>query len=1092
LTITGGNSSTIGTLTGYGSVTGTITANNLTFDSNAYQLLNDDVIVGSGSGTVTNEGTLKIGAASAPTITGNYVGSGATLIFGVTDASEYGALTITGDATMTGSSVSLSSATIAGETFTIVQDEGTADYASITAFVRGFTTSVSSITGIGFDDLVVTASTNCQIVNGSDAAIGSASCVVWDNHNVTITNGGVVSGANTAIINTGNSVGTLTNSGSINGSITGLYNSGSVAAIVNTGTISGGTYGVFNDTGGSIGTVTIASGGVITGGSIGIENGTNRGSVASTIGVITNSGSIGGHFSGIFNAADGTISTIANNGGGVIIAADTAGISNYGTIGAITNSGSIGGGSEGIFNGGTIGTVTISGTISGDTAGIWNDHGTIGAITNSGSIGGGSEGIANSGTIGTITNSGLISGGRYGVWNYGSTIGTITNNGSIGGGTGIYNSGSIGGITNSSIGAINGGGVGVWNDGGSIGAVTNSGTISGGVSGIYNNGGSIGTITNSGVISGPWAIFSGYGGTILSAITNSGTIAGNINVSQDLTITGGNSSTIGTLTGYGSVTGTITANNLTFDGDAYQLLNDNVNVGGGSGTVTNEGTLKLTATHSITGNYLQDSGAVLAIGVASSISYGNLIVTGNATMEDAHISIGGTPLPGEHFTIVQDAGTANYAGITATVGGGYTGSVSSITATGFEDLIVSLYGNSGFGTIGTAGGGVAPGVGGALDQIQTIINNGGDASLAPILAALNAIGSISGSTAEGAAIKQLAPNQVAPPLIVTNAVATQTARVIEQHQLSLLEDSSDTGSIGRAAGSGYLAGSLWMQAMGGFANSETTANSDGYHQGFYGLTFGADQHLNADSMLGLALSWTQSHATGFDALAGSAITQNAYQATGYGTQRFGPTFVTAQAGLGYNFYDESRDISFLGSTARAAYGGMQYMGKIEGGWDFPITVGAAFPIGAMPVMSMHTLTVTPLAGFQVVAADNNGYTEHGSSADLTVGQQDIDSYQTSLGGQVKTTFATGWGSLMPEFKAAWVHDLSNTPISTQATLGGVGFTTETPRVAADGAQITVAATLQATDAISLRAEYDGDLRSAYQSQSGLVKFQWNF
>jgi uncharacterized protein with beta-barrel porin domain len=136
--------------------------------------------------------------------------------------------------------------------------------------------------------------------------------------------------------------------------------------------------------------------------------------------------------------------------------------------------------------------------------------------------------------------------------------------------------------------------------------------------------------------------------------------------------------------------------------------------------------------------------------------------------------------------------------------------------------------------------------------------------------------------------------------------------------------------------------------------------------------------------------------------------------------------------------------------------------------------------------------VTPLAGFQVVAADNNGYTEHGSSADLTVGEQDIDSYQTSLGGQVKTTFMTEWGSLTPEFKAAWVHDLSNTPISTQATLGGVGFTTQTPRIAADGAQITVAATLQATDAISLRAEYDGDLRAAYQSQSGLVKFVWSF
>ena len=61
-----------------------------------------------------------------------------------------------------------------------------------------------------------------------------------------------------------------------------------------------------------------------------------------------------------------------------------------------------------------------------------------------------------------------------------------------------------------------------------------------------------------------------------------------------------------------------------------------------------------------------------------------------------------------------------------------------------------------------------------------------------------------------------------------------------------------------------------------------------------------------------------------------------------------------------------------------------------------------------------------------------------------------------------------------------------------AQLGGVSFTTQTPRAAQDGAQVTLAATLRQDDAVSVRAEYDGDLRSDYTSHSGLVKVEWSF
>jgi len=76
--------------------------------------------------------------------------------------------------------------------------------------------------------------------------------------------------------------------------------------------------------------------------------------------------------------------------------------------------------------------------------------------------------------------------------------------------------------------------------------------------------------------------------------------------------------------------------------------------------------------------------------------------------------------------------------------------------------------------------------------------------------------------------------------------------------------------------------------------------------------------------------------------------------------------------------------------------------------------------------------------------------------------------------------------------AAGLHDLNGGNINTSTNLGGVSFTTQTPRVAQDGAQITLALPLAQGDDTALRAEYDGDLRPGYASTSGLIKLEWKF
>jgi len=81
--------------------------------------------------------------------------------------------------------------------------------------------------------------------------------------------------------------------------------------------------------------------------------------------------------------------------------------------------------------------------------------------------------------------------------------------------------------------------------------------------------------------------------------------------------------------GYNGTIGVITTNNnnLTFDSNAYQLMDDDINVGG-SNTIINDGLIRVNTTHSITGNYSQGAGGNLVIGVTDPAHYGQLIISG--------------------------------------------------------------------------------------------------------------------------------------------------------------------------------------------------------------------------------------------------------------------------------------------------------------------------------------------------------------------------------------------------------------------------------------------------------------------------------
>jgi outer membrane autotransporter protein len=247
--------------------------------------------------------------------------------------------------------------------------------------------------------------------------------------------------------------------------------------------------------------------------------------------------------------------------------------------------------STAIYNTGQIGSLTNSGVVTTNSdfgAGINNLGGSIGTLSNSGSIGGGQYGVANSsgGTISELDNTaGVIHGGGTGIYNTG-TIGSLTNTnvgsitGSItGGNVGILNLGAITSLTNG--GWINGNQDGINNNpSGTIGTLINAqgGSITSAQTGLYNNG-QIGSLTNNGVISATnWV-------GILNDLT--GSISNLINAGQ---ISGGttgilNIGMISSLNNSGEITGALT-------GNGYGIVNTPTGGEGGPGLInllTNSG-----------------------------------------------------------------------------------------------------------------------------------------------------------------------------------------------------------------------------------------------------------------------------------------------------------------------------------------------------------------------------------------------------------------------------------------------------------------------------------------------------------------------
>jgi len=864
------------------------------------------------------------------------------------------------------------------------------------------------------------------------------------------------------------------------------------ATLTNGATLNGGQGG----NGGSGGNSGIFPGAPL-GGAGGGAGGAGGAGLSGTVFTLTNTGSINGGNGGTGgNGGNGILPGANGNGGNG--GAGVTGSGNNGSAFTLTNRGTITGG-----NGGSSGS---------SPSGLWSGGGTGGA------------GVDQAGPGAQITNYGSITGGQ---------------GGPLGGGIAFPGSGGVGvrgnGFTlvNAQGGTITGGqaptgGMGFAAGGSGIAgtgfSVINSGTITGGngAAGVVASGN--GTITNDGTISAGQgnsvpmgsadAIdLSGGGNTLIlhagsiiqgnvvsiSADANGGdtlALGGAVNSRFDVSQIGGieqNAQYQG-FNQYQKVdTSTWTLTGKSSTAMAWTIVNGTLldsNQGGGdplskaSVTTAAGGTFAIDPGVHTVASYTQQAGGTFATLVANDKSYGQLKVTGTATLpSNAKIYVD-VANPGYAFTAstlpsIISAGSLVSDGTFSVSSNSVLFKIGAVKNGNEVDLTLSAGGNGD----STSGGGNSTVLGsvthqgnhqatGAAQVLDKLIASQPTGSLAKLFVGLTSEQQVSN------AVSQTLPLISHGSLMATQAMQGSVTQAVQ----SRLSSVAAAGTGMSSGDSVYSDRHFWISPFGAWARQDDSAGAAGYKASTGGVVTGLDAELSPASRVGVAFTYARADVDQNGSTAAQSADIDVYQLLGYGSYALAPnTLFSYQAGYGVNHTGSQRSLSFVNGTANASYNSQTA--------SVGMGLERAYALGARA-----SLTPTLRADYTWVR--DQGYQESGSAAIAPLllnvqsrnGEQLVFSLGSKFGYQLNDATSLGAnlevGYDTMSRQAAITAAYAGAPTASFATYG----VNPSPWLERAGLNVTH----KVNNGLEVSARYDVEHRTGFNNQSVTAKLRWLF
>lgn len=520
-----------------------------------------------------------------------------------------------------------------------------------------------------------------------------------------------------------------------------------------------------------------------------------------------------------------------------------------------------------------------------------------------------------------------------------------------------------------------------------------------------------------------------------------------------------------------------------FGDDTREL--STLTVSGTSETLTVGGNFEAANTNNLNGNVIDVTGTVdfdatqvINTTLTDSTTMGRITADGAASVASGTIvNITADPsiyvANGQSFTLIDGTGGT---GVAALTNGNITDDsfLLSFTqdTTSTSDLILTAHRATGSDAAYTTNN---SNVLAALDSIGA----SGDATMDTIQANLT---TASTQAEVNAILEALLPTVDGGSVRAGFDASVQSLSMMETRLASLRGDvAGETGMVAGQLGNGVYA---WMQGFGQQATQDVRDGVDGYDSETYGAAFGIDSTTAAENAtVGMAVSYAATDVES-DNINNTQTDVDSYQLSLYGDLSLSKqAYLEGMLGYAYNDINSVRNnAGGLAADASADYNSDQYIAYAEFGRDFALG-------------GKTTLTPSILSHYQHIAIDD--YNETGAGgANLNVENEDLDILELGVGAELSWMLKGPNGSIVkPAVNVGYRYDvIGDNVASTSSFSGAPGVSFKTEGFEPDQSTFNAGAgiTLATHDNWELSADYDYQMKSDFDSHSGLVRagYKW--
>lgn len=214
---------------------------------------------------------------------------------------------------------------------------------------------------------------------------------------------------------------------------------------------------------------------------------------------------------------------------------------------------------------------------------------------------------------------------------------------------------------------------------------------------------------------------------------------------------------------------------------------------------------------------------------------------------------------------------------------------------------------------------------------------------------------------------------------------------------------------------------LWFRVDNTWGDQHSTRAVPGYRYFTTNLTLGADHPVLPGIRAGVMMGYSYSEMN-FDRHAGEGEI-DALRMAVYGTARYKGFHADLAVGAGYDWYENTRNINFMGTEADSNHDGQEFLTYLGVGYDW----------------TWGKLTIGPVASLQYLHMREEGYREGGAGVlNLEVDENSADSLQQTLGLRALYDITLENVTLTPQVRAEWLHEYQSEAQSLSARLGAPG------------------------------------------------------